>query len=236
MAGWGHTAEAWERLTVTGTEVHGLALPGHEPGGDHHPERSLAAAGQALAGDWEVVAGWSLGGLAALEALRLGTIRPRGLVLIATPPSFLARPSYPAGLAPDLLADFRSGLAADARATLQRFYALQFRGDRAPRSLWASASTRDRFLALAAEGTALARWLDVLAEADLTAAPPVLDLPVLVLHGDADAVVDPAALDFFAGYGARVTTHLIEGAGHAPHIAHAEETGNRIGEFVRDLA
>ncbi|HKJ71260.1 MAG TPA: alpha/beta fold hydrolase [Gammaproteobacteria bacterium] len=236
LAGWGHRAACWDRLAVAGAELAPVCLPGHEPGpGAPAPDCSLAAAAGTLAGDWDVVMGWSLGGLAAVEAVRRGLVRPRGLVLVATPPSFLARPGYPAGQAPQVLAEFRAGLAREPLATLRRFYTLQFRGDRAPRSLWSPARARDRYLATAADPEGLAAWLDVLAAADLSAAPPALELPVLAIHGDADAVVDPAALDFFAAMGPGASVHRVAGAGHAPHITHAEETGRRIGEFVRAL-
>lgn len=235
LAGWGHRAACWERLAVTGASLEALSLPGHEAAADR-AGCTLAAAAECLAGDWEVVAGWSLGGLAVLEALRRGLIAPRGLVLMATPPSFLARAAYPQGQPPAMLDDFRAGLLADPPATLRRFYALQFRGDEAPRRWWSPATARERFLATGADPQALAAWLDVLGAADLTAEPPALDLPVLVLHGDRDAVVAPSALAFFRDCGAQVSAHAVAGAGHAPHITHAEETGTRIGEFVRALA
>lgn len=236
LAGWGHRAGCWEPLAVTGATLAGRSLPGHEPNaGEAPPDCTLAGAAAALAGEWDVVMGWSLGGLAALEAVRAGAVRPRGLVLLATPPSFLARPTYPAGLARETLDGFRTGLANDPPATLRRFYALQFRGDRAPRTRWASPRVRDRYLATPADAGVLSAWLEVLAATDLTAEPPVLDRPVLVLQGAGDAVVDPAAAAFFRGCGPQVTAHVIDGAGHAPHITHAEETGRRIGEFVRAL-
>jgi len=236
MAGWGHTACCWERLAVPGADMQALSLPDHEPNGEEPGPCTLGEAAEALAGDWDLVAGWSLGGLAALEALRRNLIRPRGLILIGTPPSFLARPTYPEGQEATVLEAFRAGLADDPAATLRRFYALQFRGEQAPRSAWAPTSVRDRFLANRADPAALARWLDVLAATDLTAEPPALKLPVLVLHGEADAVVSPAAVAFFRNLGEAVSTHIVSGAGHAPHITHAEETGQRIGELVRALA
>lgn len=235
MAGWGHTAACWERLAVPGTRVEPFSLPGHEPQGGPPPPATLAAGAETLAGDWDLVAGWSLGGLAALEALRRDLIRPGALVLIGTPPSFLARPAFPDGQERAVVEAFRAGLADDLQGTLRRFFALQFRGDRAPRSSWAPTPVRDRYLATGADPGVLADWLDVLAATDLTAAPPGLDLPVLVLHGEADAVVAPSAVDFFRDCGPKVTTHVVSGAGHAPHITHAEDTGQRIGELVRAL-
>lgn len=238
VAGWGHTPACWERLQPEGVELTGTALPGHAgadgeavPGGP-----DLQGAADALAGDWGLLLGWSLGGLVALEAVRSGAVRPRGLVLLATPPSFLARATYPAGLDPAVFHRFRDGLDRDPAGTLRRFYALQFQGDRAPRSAWAPAATRDRLLATGTPPAVLAGWLEVLGEADLTAEPPRLDLPVLALHGSGDAVVDPAAVEFFLGCGPGVRAHVVRGAGHAPQITHPEETGQQIAGFARDLA
>ncbi|SCX92454.1 alpha/beta fold hydrolase [Thiohalorhabdus denitrificans] len=238
VAGWGHTPACWERLQPEGVELTGNALPGHAaaegepvPGGP-----DLRAAANALAGDWGLLLGWSLGGLAALEAVRSGAVRPRGLVLLATPPSFLARATYPAGLDSTVFRRFRDGLDQDPAGTLRRFYALQFQGDRAARSAWAPTAIRDRLLAAGTAPSVLTGWLEVLGEADLTAEPPRLDLPVLVLHGSGDAVVDPAAVEFFLGCGPGVRAHIVRGAGHAPQITHPEETGQQIAGFARDLA
>ncbi|MEF8792371.1 alpha/beta fold hydrolase [Thiohalorhabdus sp.] len=236
MAGWGHTAACWERLMIPGAEVEGLSLPGHEPEGLEDPGCTLETAAEALTGDWDVVVGWSLGGLAAMEAQRVGLIRCRGLVLIGTPPSFVARASYPQGQDPVVLEDFRAGMADNPTATLRRFFALQFRGDQAPRSMWAPTPIRNRLLATGAGPEILAGWLDVLAGTDLTRDPPLLDLPVLVIHGEADAVVDPGAVRFFQDLGPQVSVHIVSGSGHAPHISHAQEAEQRIGEFVRTLA
>jgi pimeloyl-[acyl-carrier protein] methyl ester esterase len=236
LAGWGHRVGAWDELAATGLDLDARALPGHEPGDGIAPgDCSLAAGAERVAGDWDLLLGWSLGGLAVLEALRSGRARTRALVLIATPPAFLASPAHPAGMDPAVFAEFRDGLAGDPLATLRRFHALQFHGDRAPRSVWAPARVRDRRLALEADPAVLAAWLAVLAGADLTPAPPELTVPTLVLHGAADRVVDPAAADFFAGCGDRVTTRILPGAGHAPHIAHPEETGSHIADFRHHL-
>ncbi len=240
LAGWGHTTASWEPLAAVleglGLTLAGAALPGMD-GKEVAPEScTLGKAAACLPEAPDLLLGWSLGGLAVLEGIRQNRIRPGGLVLIATPPRFIGEPGYPAGMDPARFAAFREGIAEDYPATLRRFYALQFLGDRAPRSRWAAQSARDRFLAVGAGTTVLAAWLEALAAADLTSDPPELSAPTLVLHGAADAVVDPAALDFFRGCGPAVSGHTIAGAGHAPHISHPVATGQRIAEFARALA
>jgi pimeloyl-[acyl-carrier protein] methyl ester esterase len=236
LAGWGHRATAWDALAAAGLALDTRALPGHEPGDPTAAGAcTLRAAAERVAGEWDLLVGWSLGGLAVLEALRRGLARARGLVLIATPAAFLAGPHYPAGMDPAVFARFRDGLAQDAPATLRRFYTLQFHGDGAPRSAWAPAKIRGRRLALAADPAVLEAWLDVLAGTDLTAHPPALARPTLVIQGEADPVVAPEAADFLAGCGPRVAVHRLPGAGHAPHIAHPQETGERIARFAHEL-
>lgn len=238
MAGWGHTAASWEPLAGVlageGRELQGLSLPGMEGAGA--ATCRLEAAAESLGRPSGLLVGWSLGGLAAVEAVRTRAARPQGLILIGTPARFLAGPGAPGGMDPDQLSAFRESLAEDAPATLRRFYALQFLGDRAPRQAWAPAGLRERFLATGAEPGILAAWLDVLAGTDLTAEPPELEVPTLVIHGEADRIVPPAAVDFFRGCGPLVAGHTIPGAAHAPHISHPQATGSRIAEFARDLA
>lgn len=228
LAGWGHTGECWEPLAELGMPVHGdspadLAVP--EPATE-----AIPAAASALPAELGILMGWSLGGLVALEARE----RCQGLVLIGTPPSFLARTHYPAGMAEADFREFRAGVAADPAAALRRFYALQFQGDQAPRKLWGP--WRDRILDLGRPAVVLLGWLDALAAADLTAAPPRLEVPTLVVHGEADPLVDPVATEFFAGLGPEVSVRRIPGAGHAPHISHPEEVGEAVGRFVRYIA
>lgn len=235
-AGWGHRAAVWEGVTVAGGEIHGRALPGHEPEpGMPPPACTLESAAASWAGDWDVVMGWSLGGLAALRGVQQGQFRPRALILVATPPSFLERPGFPAGMPRTHLKGFQSGLNQDLLGTLRRFYALQFRGDRAPRSRWAPAEVRDRYLASDVDPQTLAGWLEVLADTDLTEEPPNLEMPALLIHGSEDAVVDPEAAQFFRDCGTQVSVATITGAGHAPHITHPQETGRRIGDFLRAI-
>lgn len=228
LAGWGHNAACWDPLTELGLPVHGeppaeLAEP--DPARD-----AIARAGAGLPEELGILMGWSLGGLVALEA----QARCEGLVLIATPPSFLARASYPAGMAEATFREFRAGVATDPQAALRRFYALQFQGDEAPRSQWGA--WRETVLDRQRPAAALLGWLDALAGSDLTAAPPALGAPTLVLHGDADAVVDPVAAEFFAELGPDVQVRRIPGAGHAPHISHPDEVAEAIGRFVRYIA
>ena len=228
LAGWGHSAACWGPLAELGLPLHGEAtadLAEPDP-----PADAIARAGARLPAELGILMGWSLGGLVALEA----RARCEGLVLIATPPSFLARARYPAGMAEATFREFRAGVATDPQTALRRFYALQFQGDQALRSQWGA--WRDTVLDQQRPASALLGWLDALAVADLTAAPPSLAVPTLVLHGEADAVVDPAATDFFAELGPQVQVRRIPGAGHAPHISHPDEVAEAIGRFVRYIA
>ena len=228
LTGWGHTPECWEPLAELGMPVNGVAPP--DLADPRPPEGAIARAAGHLPEELGILMGWSLGGLVALEARQ----RCEGLVLIATPPSFLARPRYPAGMAEATFAEFRAGVASDPRAALRRFYALQFQGDAAPRGHWGG--WRDRILDWNRSADALLGWLDALAGTDLTERPPALQGPTLIVHGEADPVVDAVATEFFAERGPDVQVRRIPGAGHAPHISHPEEVAEAIGRFVRYIA
>ena len=234
LSGWGHTAACWQDLDLPHAQVEARALPGLDPAGPAPHAYALDAALPGADPAPDLLVGWSLGGLAVWAAVENGAIRPRGLVLVATPPTFPAGPANPDGLDPATLADFRHGLATDPTATLRRFYALQFRGDTAPRSRWGKPALRDRLLATDADPDALLGWLDRLTTADFSdhALP---DIPVLVVQGEQDAVVAPAASRRLRACGSDVRHHIIPGAGHAPHISHPQAFGECLAGFARTL-
>lgn len=62
-----------------------------------------------------------------------------------------------------------------------------------------------------------------------------LDLPVLVLHGTADSVVDLSAAEHAAGLLPRATTSYWEGAGHGPFVEDPQRFAADIAGFVGTL-
>lgn len=61
---------------------------------------------------------------------------------------------------------------------------------------------------------------------------PVLDLPVLLIHGDRDPVVSLAHARTVAGAFANGTLRVLDRCGHFPQIEHAATVNEWLGEFI----
>jgi len=243
LPGWGQPPEALAPLAEAlpaGWEALPLALPGH--GGRPWPEPWDPAAPrlEAWSEDLDrtlppnpsascVLAGWSLGGLVALDlALR----RPRrlaGLVLLAATPRLAAAPGWP-GVPLEALQGVAAELRSDPARALVRFLALAAGGHGTLRRLRRAAAR-----APAPDPRALWAGLALLAGCDLRPRLPALRLPTLVLLGAEDPLVPSASARAWPGSPvARV--RRLEGAGHAPFLDRPADCGQALEAFLRDIA
>lgn len=178
-----------------------------------------------------VVAGWSLGGLAALAALPALAGRVRALALVSSTPCFTERE----GWAHALPARTVDAVAAQVRREPARAVRRFFEGMFAPGELDAPALARAGVLRAATPvpaAAALLAGLDVLRHADLRAALGGVRVPTLVLHGEADPVCPPGAGRALAAAipGARLL--LLPGAGHAPFVARPGPVVDALGTLL----
>jgi pimeloyl-[acyl-carrier protein] methyl ester esterase len=197
---------------------HGRSSAPARPFGLADLARDLAALFEALRLERAVLLGWSLGAQVALAAAPL--VRPRlaGLVLVAGTPRFTEAEGWPNGLPARAV----EGLAARVRRDAPRAVARFFEGMFAEGELDEAGRARAEAARVAvppADPAALLCGLDVLAREDLRPALPALDLPVLLVHGERDAVCPPAASRALAAAipGARLA--IVPGAGHAPFLS-----------------
>jgi pimeloyl-[acyl-carrier protein] methyl ester esterase len=157
----------------------------------------------------------------AVELARQQPHHLRALLLVATTPKFLAGPDWEHGLQPAVLDEFRRGLAADYRRTVQNFLALQTRGDE--HSLETLRRLRGH---LASHGEpeprALAMGLEILRTADLRDVLPRITLPSLVIVGEHDRLTPPGAGRALAAQLPSARFQLVERSGHAPFLSHPQ--------------
>ena len=242
LPGWGMHGGIWKELAAQLATAGVRALPADLPDHGHSPATAgshdldhLTAACLPLLEDGAVVLGWSLGGIVAMELARRHPQRVRALVLVASTPRFTRDPQWPHGLAPRLLADFADALQKDARRTLQRFLALQVRGERAPRPVL----RRLQAIFDAApppRPAALAGGLDILRRGDLRQGLADIHCPTLILHGAGDEVVPLAAGRALRERLPDATLQVFPESGHAPFISRQGDFYNHLLRFCHEHA
>lgn len=236
LHGWamhgGVFAPLVERLRERFT-LHVVDLPGHGHSRDNTTPLQLDACVRAIADAVPVApwCGWSLGGLFALHAAATRPQQVPALAMMCASPTFVRASDWPHGVSAEIFRDFAAGLRADYRATLDRFVALEAFG-----SDHAKDEMRELRAELFARGEpaaqVLADGLNLLETADLRAALPTLSVPSLWLAGRRDRLVDPRAMRAAAELAPHAEVHVIEHAGHAPFLTHADEVATRLDAFL----
>lgn len=225
--GWGFGPAAFTPLRAALCDRAQLNAPAlSAPDGNIDAWAARLAPG--VTGD-QILIGWSLGGMLALAAVAAGA-RPRGLVLLATSPRFVATSDWPHALDQATVTAFRDGFSNAPARTLQRFLALQTLGD-------ARRGAVQDTLAHAGQSdvTGLAPALDVLIAADLRARVSDIRLPTLILHGEQDALMPVGAAEWLAGQLPHATLQRLARCGHAPHVSRAEAVADALLAFAGAL-
>lgn len=213
--------------------LHLVDLPGHGHSRDSALPLALEPVVAAVAArvPRAVWAGWSLGGLFALHAAATRPQAVAGLAMLCASPRFVRGGDWPLGMSPEIFRGFALGLRGDYRATLERFIALEaFGSDDARgemRMLREEVFSRGEPAA-----RVLADGLGLLEGSDLRDALPALPMPTLWLAGRRDRLVDPRAMGAAAARTPQAETVVVEHAGHAPFLTHADEVAAALSRFA----
>lgn len=176
------------------------------------------------------VAGWSLGAQVALAWARTKPQQIERLALIGATPCFTRRGDWPHALAAPVLQAFAAALRSNASGTLTRFCSLQARGD--DRAKHVARRLRETSARTPMSDTgALERGLDLLVETDLRSTLGAIGQPILVIHGERDALAPMAAGEHLAQALPHARLAVVRGAAHAPFISQPETVARLALEF-----
>ena len=175
--------------------------------------------------------GWSLGAQLALAIAARAPDKVGKLVLVAGTVSFVQRDGWPHAMAPEMLAEFTTNVAADIEAMLPRFVGGFNRGDarakEVTRILLEQADPRPPAATLA---TGL-RWLR---DVDLRPQATQVKAPTLLAHGAADPLMPLAAAEALGALIPGAQLAAFAECAHAPFVSCPEEFVSRVRSFLND--
>ncbi|HEX2130521.1 MAG TPA: alpha/beta hydrolase [Actinophytocola sp.] len=242
--GWAASSAAWtHQLTDPGlTAAHRILAPdlrGHgesdAPDGGYDDPAAWAgdlAAVLEHAGAPAVVVGWSYGGLVVTDYLReRGSTGLAGVVLVGAITEIGG--GHPGGaVGPALGGVLREVLADAPDVAVPALASLAARMTREP-ATGAEVQRRLADTLRVSPRVRRALFRRTLTSADVLAA---VDVPALVVHGDADEVIDPAAGEYAAGKIPGASRRWFPEVGHMPFAERVEEFNDVLRAFAGSVA
>jgi pimeloyl-[acyl-carrier protein] methyl ester esterase len=238
LHGWAMHSGVFDALVerlVPAFTVHLVDLPGHGHNRDVDVPLALAPVVDALVQriPHALWVGWSLGGLFALHAAATRSDAVPGVAMLCASPRFVRGEDWRLGMSPEIFRGFALGLRSDYRATLDRFIALEAFGSDDARGEM-RALRNEVFARGEPAAHVLADGLGLLEGTDLRGALP-LAVPSLWLAGRRDRLVDPRAMRAAAELAGDAAMAVVEHAGHAPFLTHADEVAAALSAFAARL-
>ncbi|WP_339615608.1 malonyl-ACP O-methyltransferase BioC [uncultured Gilvimarinus sp.] len=239
LHGWGFDSRAMTPLAealTTVAEVWLVDVPGF---GESDAPREWRGAhvleqlAEALPERCQLV-GWSLGGMLATQFAQYYPARVSRLVTLASNACFVAQPEWPQAMAPAVNAQFNAAFSDQPAAAARRFAGLVASGSPAERERlkqlrqWLPAQD-----VIAASKNNWCAALDYLATSDNRAALQQLQIPVLHLLAEHDALVTAAVALPLATLNPAHQVSVIASASHGMHLDQPQAVTQAICDFFK---
>lgn len=182
-----------------------------------------------------LLAGWSLGGQVALQALPLLEGRLSGLALISSTPCFTANSSFAHGLSRCEV----DGMALKVRRSIVRamdgFRGLMFAEGELDDQRMSEEVTRILSEVAVPDVNTALECLQALADADMRPLLASVHLSALIVSGDQDRICLPAAAEYLHSQISDSQRVQFFGCGHAPFLTRPERFASVLTNFFRRI-
>jgi len=222
LHGWAQSRQVWFQQCAIFSDALYLNLPGHGGADDVPACDWVESIAQQLPDEPCVLVGWSLGGMLALELARRLPERIASLALVSTTPCFRRKEAWQPGCDEQAFAGFEAAVSSGSARLLNRFFALMLYGDDLSRSDYNALARLavDREHPVSATG--LSNGLELLSSLDHRHAIADLSVPVLIMHGQQDAIVSLESGRWLAESMQGSQLKLFTACGHAPFLTQPE--------------
>lgn len=242
LHGWSMTSSVFSEVApvlAAGYRVLCPDLPGHGES-DSTTEYQLTSFATAIE-QWTeqlgilntALLGWSLGGQVALQLAADQCLSVSKLVLVATTPLFCQAGDWSHGLPAAQVKSLDRNLGRAYEKTMADFFNLQFVDEDLPKERYR------QVLAFAVRSGRLPdpeqarNALEILSNTDLRPSLHSIELPTLVMHGELDQIIPPAAGEYLARHLPNAQMCLMPAVGHAPFFSCPEESVRRWLSFLQ---
>ncbi|GFO54191.1 O-methylpimelyl-ACP methylesterase [Geomonas sp. Red276] len=180
-----------------------------------------------------VLIGWSLGVQVSLQAFT--RLRPRlsSMVLVGGTPRFTTEEGYPYGQAPKEVKGLGLRLRRDYSKTMGDFFKGMFVEGEMEKARYQRIVHEIVMNGKSPDQGAAAEALKILSTADLRMGLSAVDRPILLVHGEQDAICPASASTFMAERMPHATLEIMPGCGHAPFMTQPERFNEIVRTFLR---
>ena len=178
---------------------------------------------------------WSMGVQVALQAFPSLRSRLAGLVLVGGTPKFTAADDYPHGQPPVEVKGLALRLRRDYQKTMGEFFRSMFAEGEMDAAQYQRIVHEIVMGGRSPDADAARQSLQILSAVDLREQLPLIDRPVLLIHGELDSICPAAASAYMAKRLPAASLEIMPGCGHAPFMTRPEQFNALVQQFLAGL-
>jgi len=243
LHGWAMSSRVWRfqqrlddscRLIFLDQRGHGQSSPAAGYSAQDYAG-DLACVFEQMALEDAVLVGWSMGVQVALQAFAALRARLAALVLVGGTPRFTTADGYPHGKPPIEVKGMGLRLRRDHQKTMGDFFKGMFADGELDGVQYQRIVHEIVMGGRSPDADAVRRSLEILSTGDQRGLLPLVDRPVLLIHGELDAICPASASAYMADRLPLATLEVMPGCGHAPFMTRPERFNELVQGFVNGL-